>query len=355
MFSRLAGSRQRFPAVVLCLAVLGFAAAEPFRTAHPTTSFSQSVKEPPVHLTFVREFSSADDVTHALYPALNKTLDIVAGPADAHATAGRMLAPYSVTTDSTHRIFVADPDAGVVHVFDFEQSKYSFLKGRGARLRSPTAIAVDRDDNVYVTDTSLGSILVYDAKGRFLRYIGKVRGGESYFQSPMGIAIDAATDHIYVCDSRRHMVILLDKKGHILGHFGKRWGGKGPGDFRCPSRIAIAGDEIFVLDSGNSRLQILDLGGHFRREIKFGEVSADAGLALDSNKNIYVSDIELNAINVFNCGGQFLYKFGRGGTKPGEFAEPSGLWIESGKSLYVADTKNKRVQQFDIEGEQLLK
>jgi len=261
----------------------------------------------------------------------------------------KLVATYSVATDSAHRVFVADPDAEVVHVFDFERSKYSVLKNRGTRLRWPTGIAVDPEDNVYVTDITLGAVLVYDSKGSFLRYLGKVKGGESYFQAPVAIAIHAATGHIYVCDSRRHMILMLDKKAQILGHFGKRWGGKGPGDFRYPSRIVIAGDEIFVLDSGNSRLQILDLGGHFRREVKLPEVSADDGLALDSEKNIYVSDVQLNVINVLNRDGQFLYKFGRSGTKAGEFHEPSGLWIESENRLYVADTKNSRVQLFQIE------
>jgi hypothetical protein len=101
------------------------------------------------------------------------------------------VAPYSVATDSTHRVFVADPDAGVVHVFDFEQSKYAILKGRGLASH-------------------------HDSHGRFLHYLGKVEGGETYFQAPKGIAVDAATSHIYVCDSRRHMIIMLDKKAHIL-------------------------------------------------------------------------------------------------------------------------------------------
>ena len=193
--------------------------------------------------------------------------------------------------------------------------------------------------------------MVYDSKGKFLRYLGKGEGSETYFEAPMGIAIQAATDHIYVCDSRRHMIIMLDKKAHVLGHVGKRWGGKRPGDFRYPSRIAIAGDEIFVLDSGNSRLQILDLGGHFRREIKLQEATGDDGLAVDNEKNIYVSDVQLNVITVFSHDGQLLYKSGRSGTKAGEFHEPSGMWIESNNRLYVADTKNKRVQQFQIEAQ----
>ena len=48
---------------------------------------------------------------------------------------------------------------------------------------------------------------------------------------------------------------------------------------------------------------------------------------------------------VFSYGGQFLYKFGRNGTKPGDFDAPPGLWLEPGNGLYVADMKNKRVRR----------
>jgi len=212
------------------------------------------------------------------------------------------------------------------------------------------AVAVDADNQVYITDPPTGLILVYDSRGKFVRYLGKVGEKESYFQAPTGIAMDKQTGHIYVCDSARHMVILLDKEGHILGHFGKRLGGNGPGDFRYPSRVLIAGEEILVLDAGNLRLQILDLSGRYKREIRIPELSSDTGLALDAQKNIYVSNIQLGAIDVFSYDGQFLYRFGSMGAAPGEFRRPAGMWVESGNLLYVADILNKSVQLFEIQG-----
>ena len=337
--------RSRWTLAFVILVGIG---AEPCRTESSIVSLEDG-KESLPRLAFLREFSGADDVTREEHPVLDRSLDIIAGPAEPRATQSNLVAPTGVATDSRHRVFVADEGAGIVHVFDFELSKYSVLGGRGDHLRSPSTIAVDREDNVYVTDAILKAVLVYDSKGKFLRYLGKGEGSETYFEAPVGIAIHAPTNHIYVCDSRRHMIIMLDKKGRILGHFGKRWGGKTPGDFRSPSKIVIVADEVFVLDPGNSRLQVLDLGGHFRREIRLPEVSVDDGLAIDSEKNVYVSDVYLNVINVLNRDGQILYKYGRRGKNPGEFNEPSGMWIESENHLYVADTKNQRVQVFQIE------
>jgi len=316
----------------------------------PANGFSsQAVESGSAHLKFVREFSSRDDVIKGLPPILEKSLDIALGPPDPRTLPDKLLKPIGVTTDSAHRVYVTDPFAAVVHVFDFENHKYSFLGGEDSELRSPSGVAVDSQGSVYVTDSVLGVIFVYDAKGKFLKYLGKIRKNEPYFQAPSGIAIDGRRGQIYVCDTTQHLIIVLDKQGHILGHFGKRFGGKRAGEFRYPSRILIAGEEIVVLDSGNYRIQILDLEGHYRREFPVTVLGADTGLALDAQKNIYLNNLRLNTIDVYAYSGKFLYRFGQAGAGPGEFNDPAGMWVDSGDHLYVADTKNARVQVFQIQ------
>jgi hypothetical protein len=310
---------------------------------------SQSAKSPSERPKFVRVFSGRDDATKGLPPVVDRSLDILFGPADPYTSISNLAKPFAVATDSTHRVFVADPTAGGLHMFDFENHKYAFLGGPESKLRSPVGVAVDAADQIYISDPIVGLVLVYDSKGKFLRYLGEVGEGESYFQSPTGIAVEKPTGHIYVCDTARHMVIVLDNQGHILGHFGKRLGGNGPGDFRYPSRVLIAGEELVVLDAGNSRLQILNLSGSYRREIRIPELSADTGLALDAQKKLYVSNLQLDAIDVFSYEGHFLYRFGRIGAASGEFNRPSGMCVESGNLLYVADIQNKRVQMFQIQ------
>lgn len=310
---------------------------------------SQTPATPSQHVKFVREFSGPDDVAKGLPPVLDKSMDILFGKPDAKPSQWRkMQRPYSVATDSEQRIYVTDPMAGVVHVFDFEHGKYAMLGGPDTQMKQPVGVAVDHADNVYVTDRVLGLILVYTPKGKFLKYLGKVEGGEPYFTSPTDIAIDKETGKIYVCDTPRHMLILLDKEGHIVGHFGKRRGAKGPGEFRLPSRVALAGQEVVVLDSGNSRLQILDLEGHYQREIKVPELSVETGLAIDSMKRLYVGNLTLDAIDVFALDGNFLYRFGGLGNGPGEFDHPCGIWIDRSDRLYVTDMRNERVDEFAL-------
>jgi len=304
-----------------------------------------------VHLSFVREFSSAEDVKGISHPILNKALDIVAGPKDPSPPPESMLLqPHAVTSDFNGRIFVTDVTGGVVHVFDFANHEYWVL-GTGTHLRSPLGVATDHDGNVYVSDSSLRTVFVYDSKGKFLHYLKKPRGDESYFDAPLGIAIDPATEHIYVCDTPRHMVIVLDKKGHVIATLGKRGGGTAPGEFKYPTQVVARAEEIFVLDVGNSRVQILDSRGRFEKQIQLANVDNRAGLAVDDEGKIYVTDPEIEHLEAFDHDGRFLYSFGQPGTSAGQFNWISGAWVDSGSCLYIVDSENKRVQLFQIPGQ----
>jgi DNA-binding beta-propeller fold protein YncE len=328
----------------LSLVLLLSAAALPVSPAQ-----SKGEKRSTAQLSFVRQFSSAEDVRGPSHPILNKTVDILAGPKEGQSAAPSALQePIAVTTDSMHRVLVTDAK-GFVHVFDFILGEYFHLQG--GDLRSPLGIATDAEDNVYVSDTGLHTVLVYGPRGKFVRYLKKPRGDESYFDRPRGIAVDPGSEHIYVCDTARHMIIMLDKKGHVLATLGKRGGGTGPGEFKSPTQVVATGGELFVLDSGNGRVQILDLRGHFRKEITIVDAPRSAGLAVDRDKNIYVSDAELNRLQVFSHDGRARYTFGQSGSGVGQFGEISGIWVDSGHCLYVVDRTNKRVQLFQIGGQ----
>ena len=301
-------------------------------------------------LSFVRAFSAADDVRPPAHPALDHALDIIAGPQDPVPRVDALQSPVAVTVDSHDRVFVADPGAKVVHVFDFIRSKYGLLDGGGDRLRNPVSLAVDGQDNLYVIDRSSRTVLVYDSAGKFRRYLGKLRGGESYFDSPAGIAIDATTGRIYVCDTPRHMIFVMDERGRIIGRIGKRGGGDQPGEFRLPSQASVGGGELFVLDVGSTRIQILDTAGHFRRVVNLAYADSRTGLAVDSQGNIYVSDPVLNRIQVFSHEGRPLYTFDTSTLKGANFSHPSAMWVHADHCLYVVDSRSHRVGLFQIGG-----
>jgi hypothetical protein len=86
----------------------------PSKMASSTVSSLEDAKESLPHLSFIREFSGADDVTRQEHPVFDRSLDIIAGPAEPRATQGNLVAPTGVATDSRHRVFVADEGAGIV-------------------------------------------------------------------------------------------------------------------------------------------------------------------------------------------------------------------------------------------------
>ncbi len=310
----------------------------------------ENTQQTSVSLTFVREFSSADDVRPS-HPILDRSLDIIAGPADPRTRVDALLSPSAVTTDSKHRVFVADPGAKTVHIFDFLHSKYGRLDGRGDRLHDPVSLAVDDKDNLYVGDQNNGNVLVYDSAGKFRRYLGRLRGGESYFDSPTGIAIDRATGQIYVCDGRRHMIIVMDERGKIIRKLGIRGGGEHPGEFRFPTQVVVSGNELFVLDAGNSRIQILDTGGHFLHAMNLAYADRRTGLAVDRQGNIYVSDPVLNKIQVFRRDGRAIYTFDPSAIRNASFSHPSSMWVDADRSFYVVDSQGNRVGLLRINGQ----
>jgi DNA-binding beta-propeller fold protein YncE len=332
--------------LVLCIVPSPTAAWDgTFATSSQLTQ--TDVQQASASLSFVRVFSSADDVRR-LHPVLDRTLDIIAGPADPVTRVDALQSPSAVTTDSNHRVFVADPGAKAVHIFDFNRSKYGRLGGPGDRLGTPVSLAVDGQDNLYVVDQSSRTVLVYDSAGKFRRYLGKLRGGESYFDSPAGIAIDRAMRRIYVCDWQGHMIFVMDERGRLIRKLGIRGGGDRPGEFRFPSQVVVAGGELFVLDAGNTRVQVLDTAGHFLRAINLGFADRRTGLAVDKQGNIYVSDPFLNQIQVFRHAGQTI-SIDPSTIKGANFSHPSGMWVDAGRCLYVVDSQSNRVGRFQIE------
>ena len=262
-----------------------------------------------------------------------------------------LIAPQHITMDSKGRLIVVDPMLPAVHVLDGKKS-FRIAAGPRRRMQYPVGVAVDGNYNIYVADPGLGLIDVYDPRGNFLRYIGKI-DDESLFDYPTGIAIDRKNAHIYLLDTARNVLLILDLHGNILKRVGRRSTDEIPVDFVAPSEITMNGDEVVVLDSAGSRLQVFDLDGKLLRHINTNtwttasKVPVEMGLGTDSEGNIYLSNLRDYGVRVFTRAGVVLSSFGQAGIYDGQFDSPAGLWIEK-DTLYVSDTRNRRVEVFKI-------
>jgi DNA-binding beta-propeller fold protein YncE len=292
--------------------------------------------------------AATSDVSGERPTVCDQVLDIVAGKANSLPANIAPILAARVAVDSRMRVLITEPATQTVHILDFVNRKYSRIDGaKGDRMHVPYGIAVDADNNIYVTDLERKRIAVYNADGKFKKYIGRFKD-EGEFELPRSIAIDRATGRIYLADTARNFVLILDLDGKTLAEVGKRGGGNGPAEFMEPTEVALYGNEVFVLDRRNERIQVLDLGGHFRRQFKLGgSGTSDAnGMAFDTQGRLFVPS--LSWVEVFNREGKLLFRFGQSGERAGEFNLTKGVCTDSKDRVYVMDSGNHRIQVFQV-------
>lgn len=188
------------------------------------------------------------------------------------------------------------------------------------------------------------------------------RGSEpGNFTWPRGVAVGSLSSsggsEIVVADSSNHRVQIFDSSGRFMNEIGSY--GSAPGEFDCLAGVALnrATRQYVVSDRYNHRVQIFDASGRFVRT--FGEMGRDAGakfnlpwgVACDTSASgrgtIFVCDKENHRVQVFDCDGQFVWKFGSNGNGAGQLQHPHYITCGLNK-IIVTDTNNHRVQVFDL-------
>lgn len=258
-----------------------------------------------------------------------------------------MLTPMAVCTDGASRLFVADSNAQVVHVFNLDTRKYSAWKpGKTRDFSQPVGIAWDPGGRLLVADSAASTVFVFDSNGGLMAEWAGDRFGR-----PCGVAVDGARDRVIVVDAAAHAIVELTRTGDFVRRVGGR-GGK-LGEFNYPTNVAIdRSGRVYVSDTLNFRVQqfsadlkpIRQIGSH--GDVP-GYFAQPKGVATDSEGHVYVVDSQFETIQVFDDQGQLLLDFGEEGTRPAEFWLPAGIFIDPQDRLWVADSYNRRVQVFD--------
>lgn len=269
-----------------------------------------------------------------------------------------LLQPEGVAVDSGGRIFVADPRAGIVRMFDPERKKYKELRAhRSDPMVAPVDVALDGAGRVYVSDAARARLFVFSSKGKFLHTLGGLGREESIFLRCTGIAIDAKRGRLFVVDTDAMRVVELTLDGRVLRKIGKR--GTGPGEFNYPTFIAVAPDGSFwVSDSLNFRVEHFDAEGRFLSA--FGHVGAlpgqfyrPKGIAVDGSGDVYVVEGMYDRVQVFDPSGRLLLIFGGTGSGPGRLDLPTGIALGENGQVVVSDALNRRVGIFRVRADAL--
>lgn len=175
--------------------------------------------------------------------------------------------------------------------------------------------------------------------------------GEGKMEKPMDVAV--FRDRVYVSDAEKNQILVFNLDGKFKFAFGRA--GNGPGEFNFPYGLAVDKDgRLYVADMKNHRLQVFDRDGKFvgffpgegKAKVLF---SSPAALTIKNNL-LYVTDVYLCKVFVFDLEGSKVLEFGERGSEKGQFKYPNGVEADSKGNIYVADSGNNRVQVFDREG-----
>ena len=256
--------------------------------------------------------------------------------------------PAGVATDAGGRLYVTDPVAGCVVIFD------AFGQQLGTRpgFAGPLAIAVAGDGRIYLSEEKTGSISVFDAQWNLLYQLG---AGAGEFRLPAHLAVDPlAPDKLYVTDSAANVVRMYQGAS-----FMSQWGGTGAGDgqFDFPAGIFVrTNGEVVVVDQNNDRVQIFTNGG-FARKFSLGSGGMLGGpsgrsqaLLVDGLGRTFVADSLNGVVQVFDVNsGLLLGSLGGFGTSIGQLNLPLGLVLDGYNRLWVASANNSRLEIFGVD------
>lgn len=175
--------------------------------------------------------------------------------------------PVRTVLDSGGRIYVADAESRLIHIF----KDGVFLGSRGGRGNSPGRfgslddIAIDSDDMLWAADGAKGQIYVFTPTGLLERV---VKGFEhAVFDRPVIVVVDPARD-VYVYDAGAKSVIAGRPDGTLRWTLDLRQllGGKDLYDMDMDPTGAL-----YLVTRDKSRVAVVEPTGKLREEI-FGPV-----------------------------------------------------------------------------------
>lgn len=225
------------------------------------------------------------------------------------------------------------------------------------QLVQPYGIAVDSTRHLYVADQKVGAIFIFTTDEN--RNVDLIKNGvHAHFVRIIGLAMDD-DDRLFVSDPGLRHVLIFNKEHKVQDVI--------TDDLVSPGGLAIDTknrflyvadielDQILVYDADTLKLlRKMGTGGKHHALTTPGDFARPAGVAVDGEGNLYVADTLNNRIEIFDADGQFISTFGKEGDGPGYFARPKGVAIDSDGHIWVADGMQDRVQVFSKEGQLLI-
>ncbi|MES2702405.1 MAG: NHL repeat-containing protein [Bacteroidota bacterium] len=256
----------------------------------------------------------------------------------------KLFSPAGMTLDKGHKnLYIADSKNHRIRKINFETGVISTVAGNGtagfngdtiqamsAKLNLPMGVALDDAGNMYIADAENNRVRKVDVNGIITTLAGTgahAFGGENVpartaiLNRPQNVAV-APNGDVYIADSYNNRVrkvnsagIITTVAGSSFPKFGGDGGAAGSSDLNFPTSIAFdRKGNTYITDAFNNRVRYIDPNGLINtlagdgRSISGtdGGPAADAqingplGVAIDSNNNIYVTEISNNLRFIYN-------------------------------------------------------
>jgi sugar lactone lactonase YvrE len=228
---------------------------------------------------------------------------------------------------------------------------------RPFELVQPYGTAVDSQGRLYVADQKVGAIFIFNTDET--KSVDLIKNSvHAHFNRIIGLAMDD-NDRLFVSDPGLRHVIVFDKEHKAEDVITDGMADPGGLAIDTKNRLLYVSDieldQILVYDADTLKLlRKIGTTGHKHELATPGDFSKPTGVAVDAEGNLYVADTYNNRIEIFDADGQFISTFGKAGDGPGYFARPKGVAIDGDNHIWVADGQQDRVSVFNREGQLLI-
>jgi len=224
------------------------------------------------------------------------------------------------------------------------------------QLSEPYGMVVDSKNNLYVADQKVGAIFIFNTETREADLIKN--SVHAHFVRIIGLAMDD-NDRLFVSDPGLRHILVFDsthKAEDVITD-----GLVEPGSLALDreNRLLYVSDveldQVLVYDADSFKLlRKMGTSGHKHELVTPGDFAKPTGMAVDSEGNLYVCDTLNDRIEVFDADGKFISTYGKNGDGPGYFSRPKGIAIDGDGHIWVADGMQDRVQVFNQEWQLLI-
>ena len=224
------------------------------------------------------------------------------------------------------------------------------------QLGEPYGMAVDSKNNLYVADQKVGAIFIFNTETREAELIKNK--ADAHFVRIIGLAIDDG-DRLFVSDPGLRHILVFDANHKATDVITEGMASPGNLAIDRENRLLYVSDiqldQVLVYDADSFKLlRKIGTTGHNHELTTPGDLAKPTGLAVDAEGNLYVCDTLNDRIEIFDADGKFISTYGKNGDGPGYFARPKGVAIDSDGHIWVSDGMQDRVQVFNQQWQLLI-